>query len=118
MYGLGAIKGVGEAAIENMIAAREQNGAFKDLFDFCQRVDLRKINRRVLEALIKAGAFDTFGQHRATLIASLNNALQQAEQTAHNQTYGQHDLLAMDTSTTTLQYIEAAPWSEEIQLQG
>ena len=51
MYGLGAIKGVGEAAIENIIAAREQNGPFKDLFDFCQRIDLRKANRRVLEAL-------------------------------------------------------------------
>jgi DNA polymerase III subunit alpha len=118
MYGLGAIKGMGEAAIENIMASREQHGAFKDLFDFCERVDLRKVNRRVLEALIKAGCFDTFGKHRATLFTSLNNALQQAEQAAHNQTYGQHDLLAMHTSTTAPQYVEVTPWSEKIQLQG
>ena len=67
---------------------------FKDLFDFCQRVDLRKVNRRVFEALIKSGCFDALGIHRAALMASFNNALQQAEQALQNQTYGQHDLLA------------------------
>lgn len=118
MYGLGAIKGVGEAAIENIIAAREQDGPFKDLFDFCQRVDLRKVNRRVLEALIKSGSFDYTGVHRATMMASLNNALQQAEQALHNQTYGQHDLLGMHTHTEAPRYIEVAPWSPDVQLQG
>jgi DNA polymerase-3 subunit alpha len=118
MYGLGAIKGVGEAAIENMIQARKQNGPFKDLFDFCQRIDLRKANKRVLEALIKAGCFDYTGKHRATLIASLANALQQAEQSLHNATYGQHDLLSMATIEHTPQYVEVSPWPEKIQLQG
>lgn len=117
MYGLGAIKGVGEAAIENIIAAREQN-PFKDLYDFCLRVDLRKVNRRVLEALIKSGCFDTLGIHRAALIASINHALQQAEQALHNQTYGQHDLLGMHASECTPQFAETAPWSDEVQLQG
>lgn len=118
MYGLGAIKGVGEAAIENIVTAREQNGPFKDLFDFCQRVDLRKVNKRVLEALIKSGSFDTLGAHRASLFASLNNALLHAEQSLHNQTYGQHDLLGMHTEESRPQYVEAALWSEQVQLQG
>ncbi len=117
MYGLGAIKGVGEAAIENIIAARA-DGAFTDLFNFCQRVDLRKVNRRVLEALIKSGCFDSFGQHRASLIASVNNALQQAEQALHNQTYGQHDLLGMQVETQTPQYVAAPILSAELQLLG
>lgn len=119
MYGLGAIKGVGEAAIENILEARRQGGEFKDLFDFCQRVDLRKINRRVLEALIKSGGFDKFGIHRASLMASLHNALQQAEQNLHNQTYGQHDLLSMHAPTNTPpQYVDAPKLSDEAQLQG
>ncbi len=117
-YGLGAIKGVGEAAIESIIAAREHHGPFHDFFDFCQRIDLRKVNRRVLEALIKAGAFDALGQHRAILIASLNRALQYAEQALHNATYGQHDLLATHPTANTPQYIETAPWNDEVQLQG
>jgi len=118
MYGLGAIKGVGEAAIENMIASREQHGPYTDLFDFCQRVDLRKTNRRVLEALIKSGCFDTLGTHRATLMHSLNHVLQHAEQTLHNQTYGQHDLLGMNTQATKPPYLEIEPWTDDIQLQG
>src|SRR5262249_27412341 len=111
-------KGVGEAAIENIIATRNQHGLFKNLFDFCQRVDLRKNNRRVLEALIKSGCFDSLGVHRAKLMSSLNHALQHAEQALHNQTYGQHDLLSMFDDTSVPEYIAAEPWSDEIQLQG
>ena len=118
MYGLGAIKGVGEAAIENIIAARQQGGAFKDLFDFCKRVDLRKMNKRVLEALIKSGCFDGLGTHRAMLIASLPHALQYAEQAMHNQMYGQHDLLSTSDHSMQPNYIKAVPWPDEIQLQG
>ncbi len=118
MYGLGAIKGVGEAAIENIVNERAQNGVFKDLFDFCQRVDLRKVNRRVLEALIKSGCFDSLGKHRATLMASLNNALQQAEQSTQDQLTGQHDLLGMIPATQAPQYIEVKNWRDEEQLQG
>ncbi len=117
-HGLGAIKGAGEAAIESIVAARETNGPFKDLFDFCKRIDLRKVNRRVLEALIKAGAMDVFGQHRAVLMASLNNALQEAEKTLHDQTYGQHDLLGSHADSQVPHYIDAPMWSDQIQLQG
>jgi len=80
-YGLGAIKGAGEAAVENIVAAR-QAGPFKDLFDFCHRVDNRIVNRRAVEALIRAGAFDRINDHRYQLLASLDAALGSAEQQA------------------------------------
>lgn len=67
VYGIGAIKGVGEGPIEALITAREQGGIFKDLFDLCARVDLKKINRRTFENLIMSGAFDKLGPHRAAL---------------------------------------------------
>ncbi|MFZ5502371.1 MAG: DNA polymerase III subunit alpha [Pseudomonadota bacterium] len=80
-YGLGAIKGTGEAAINSIVSAREQ-GLFKDLFDFCRRVDKRLVNRRTVEALIKAGAFDSINTHRAALMASVDAALASADQSA------------------------------------
>jgi len=80
-YGLGAIKGTGEAAIASIVKAREQ-GAFKDLFDFCRRVDKRIVNRRTVEALIRAGAFDGLNDHRASLMASVDGALASADQQA------------------------------------
>jgi DNA polymerase-3 subunit alpha len=78
-YGLGGIKGTGEAAINSIIAARK-DGPFRDLFDFCHRVDKRLVNRRVVESLIRAGAFDTINDHRASLLASVGMALESAEQ--------------------------------------
>jgi len=80
-YGLGAIKGTGEAAIGNIVKARE-NGPFKDLFDFCRRVDKRIVNRRTVEALIRAGAFDSLNDHRASLMSSVDAALASADQQA------------------------------------
>ena len=83
-YGLGAIKGTGQSAIEAIVAAREAGGAFTSLFDFCARVDRQRINRRTIEALIKAGAFDLFKLERATLMASVSLAMEYAEsQAAH-----------------------------------
>ena len=73
-FGLVAVKNVGEGAIENMIEVR-QNGPFTSLFDFCERVDLRKINKRVIESLIKCGAFDATGEYRSRLMAVLEDAL-------------------------------------------
>lgn len=118
MYGLGAIKGVGEGAIENLVTERKANGPYKHLFDFCQRVDLRKVNRRVLEALIKAGCFDKLGQHRATLVASLNKALQQAEQEQKNAAFGQHDLLSFGTEECEPEFIVVEKWDDNTQLNG
>lgn len=93
-YGLGAIKGVGEAALHAIISEREAKGVFADLFEFCRRVDMRKVNKRVIEALIYSGAMDKIGSNRATLIVALSKAMQSAEQQAHNHSFGQHDLFS------------------------
>ncbi len=83
-YGLGAVKGTGQAAVDAIINARTADGPFKDLFDFCRRVDKRTLNRRAIEALIKAGAFDTLNDHRAQLLACVDSAMSAAEAAAAN----------------------------------
>ena len=83
-YGLGAVKGTGEQAVNSILKARQDGGPFKDLFDFCQRIDKRMVNRRTIEALIRAGAFDALDDHRARLIASVGIAIEAAEQAERN----------------------------------
>ena len=83
-YGLGSIKGTGESAIAAIVAARNKGGPFKDLFDLCERVDKRVVNRRVIEALIRGGAFDAIDDHRGRLLASVGIALSAAEQAERN----------------------------------
>ncbi len=95
-YGLGAIKGVGEAAIESIAAERETNGPFRDLFDLCRRVDSRKANRRVLEALIRAGALDGLGPNRGVMMATLDQAMQLAEKHIKDLQAGQEDLFGFE----------------------
>ncbi len=95
VYGLGAIKGVGEAAIEGIIEARGKGGAYRDLFDFCRRIDLKKANRRVLESLIRAGALDHIGPNRATLMIQLPLALQVAEKAEKDASAGMVDMFGM-----------------------
>ncbi|GGJ81846.1 DNA polymerase III subunit alpha [Pseudomonas matsuisoli] len=107
VYGLGAIKGVGEGPVEEITQCRAQGGAFKDLFDFCSRIDLKRVNKRTLEALIRSGALDRLGPHyndelkayqatvdlnRAMLLASMEEAVHAAEQTARSQDSGHMDL--------------------------
>lgn len=117
-YGLGAVKGAGQAAIELIIKARE-NGPFTDLFDFCKRIDLRKVNRRVLEALIKAGAFDKIGPHRASILTSIDLALHHAEQTLRDQTLGQHDLFGeVNAKAHNIEYVSSPNWSDHERLFG
>ncbi|NOY62896.1 MAG: DNA polymerase III subunit alpha [Gammaproteobacteria bacterium] len=100
LYGLGAIKGVGESAIEGIVAERQQGGLFHDLFDFCRRLDLRKVNKRVLEALIRAGALDALGPNRAALMETLPRALLAADQHQRDRASGQSDLFAIEEPTT------------------
>lgn len=98
IYGLGAIKGLGEGPVESIISARNKGGPFKNLFDFCARVDPRKLNKRALEALIRSGAADSLGpginldQDRAILFAAMNEAVKAAEQSAANSSAGMMDL--------------------------
>jgi DNA polymerase-3 subunit alpha len=106
IYGLGAIKGVGQAAIENIKQERTANGVFVDLFDFCRRIDMRKANKRVLEALIRSGAMDNLGENRATLMAQLPEAVKTAEQHVRNSAVGIDDLFGNEL-----------PRSEEGQVQ-
>lgn len=90
-YGLGAVKGVGTAALECVVEERSQKGPFTDLFDFCLRVG-RKVNKRMLEALIHAGALDRLHANRHAMVASIGLALQKAEQSLKNEEAGQTDL--------------------------
>jgi DNA polymerase-3 subunit alpha len=94
-YGLGAIKGVGESAVAAILEARAAGGEFRDLADFCRRVDLARVNRRCLEALLKAGSFDRIGANRATLMAELPAALQLGDQKNRADTAGQDDLFGL-----------------------
>lgn len=100
-YGLGAIKGVGQGAIDSLVEQRQRSGDYQDLFDLCQRADLSKLNRRVMEALIRSGAFDPLGANRATLMAQLPEALQHAEQLSRNHALGQNDLFGLTTTAKT-----------------
>ncbi len=115
LYGLGAIKGVGQAAIEGIVAQRKDEGVFRDLFDFCRRIDLRKANRRVLEAMIRAGALDELGPGRAVLMASLPSALTTSEQHARADAVGQSDFFGavVPASTELARFVEVPEWGEE-----
>jgi DNA polymerase-3 subunit alpha len=93
-YGLGAIKGVGEALVVVLVAEREANGNYKDLFDFCTRIERKSLNKRAVEALIYSGALDGFGIDRASLIKTYPSAMKQAEQRQTDQSSGQSGLFA------------------------
>ncbi len=95
-YGLGAIKGVGHAALESLLRERGERGKFADLDDLCHRCDLQRTNRRVLDALLRAGAMDCFGLTRATLSARLPGCVQGAEQMARAQAAGQSDFFGLE----------------------
>ncbi len=124
VYGLGAIKGVGESAIECIVQERRNNGAFKDIFEYCRRIDLKRVNRRVLESLVRAGALDGLGANRATLMMQLPLALKMAEQHHADQARGQNDLFGMgDPQPATADEPQVVPddveeWEDEQRLQG
>jgi DNA polymerase-3 subunit alpha len=119
VYGLGAIKGVGEGPVESLLSSREQDGLFKDLFDFCSRVDLRKLNKRALEALIRAGALDAQGPSRAGLMATIETAVAAAEQQSRNHDAGMVDLFGdVHEAGPGIEWADALPWTEDERLQA
>ncbi|MFB1115975.1 DNA polymerase III subunit alpha [Dickeya dadantii] len=121
VYGIGAIKGVGEGPIEAIIEARNNDGYFRDLFDLCARTDIKKLNRRVLEKLIMSGAFDRLGPHRAALMNSLADAMKSAEQHAKAEAIGQADMfgvLAETPEQVEQSYSTVPPWPEQVVLDG
>jgi DNA polymerase-3 subunit alpha len=94
-FGLAAVKNVGEGAIDAILEAREKEGIFSSIFDFCQRVDLRKVNKRVIESLIKAGAFDFAGARRAQLMVALDDAINYSQTLRKERSEGQVSLFAI-----------------------
>jgi len=123
-YGLGAIKGVGQAAVESCIAERDANGPFRDILELCRRLDLSRVNRRVLEALVRSGALDALGPNRATLMHQLPGALQAAEQSSRAAAAGQTDLFGLalpsteDSGSEALLQETLPEWSENVRLAG
>ncbi|WP_278374241.1 DNA polymerase III subunit alpha, partial [Idiomarina abyssalis] len=121
VYGIGAIKGVGEGPIESIIQARQEGGPFRDLFDFCCRVDLKRMNKRILERLIRAGAMDNLGPHRAALMATLEKAIRQAEQHLNAEKIGQSDMfgvLTTEPEAVEQEFVSVRKWSEAVWLEG
>jgi DNA polymerase-3 subunit alpha len=122
VYGLGAIKGLGEGPIEAILDAHQRGGEFVDLFEFCRRIDLKKLNRRALEALVRAGALDSLGPDRASLMATLPEALKSAEQQARSADAGMGDLFGglMEPVEQggSNEFVVARPWSDDERLLG
>ena len=92
IFGLSALKNAGENAVTEIVEVRKKEGQFRDLFHFCETVDLRKVNRRVIEALIKAGAFDSMGEKRKTLFENINMAIERGQNTQRDKLTGQQGL--------------------------
>lgn len=115
-FGLGAVRHVGRGAIESIIAGRESEGPYRSIADFCERVDLRLCNKRVIESLIAAGALDQLGGHRAQLIAALDSALNEAQLLQAERESGQASLFGeaaeAQTPPPTHQLPDVPPWSE------
>jgi DNA polymerase-3 subunit alpha len=121
VYGLGAIKGVGEAAIEVIVQERLANGAFESLVALCRRVDSRKVTRRVYEALIRSGALDRLGENRASLMQQLPEALKSAEQQLRDSAAGQSDMfgnVVTASGPVAMAVAKVPEWDEETRLAG
>jgi DNA polymerase-3 subunit alpha len=97
-FGLGAVKNVGESAIESIVAAREAGEAFQSIFDFCERVDSRSANRKCVESLIKCGAFDSVGGHRAQILEALDAAIESGQSAQKDKAAGQASLFDFSES--------------------
>jgi DNA polymerase-3 subunit alpha len=120
-YGLGAVKGVGQAAVEALVAEREARGAYRSIEDLGRRVDLSRINKRVFEALIRSGCCDGFGVNRATLMARLGAAMLAGEQSARSDQAGQVDFFGLEAPEPAADAVDGASlpdWTEAQRLAG
>ena len=120
-YGLGAVKGTGQQAVEAIVREREENGPFTSLYDFCKRIDRSKVNKRSVEALIKAGAFDCVSRDRATLVATLDKAFEyaQAVESSANQggLFDAHDG-GVGSMQEEPEHVVQKPWGVREQLSN
>jgi len=117
-FGLGAIKGVGEKAVESIIGTRDAHGSFTDIYDFCSRVSLQLVNKRTIEGLIMAGSFDSLHSNRAQIMSALERAMQYGQQKREAITQGQNSLfdLGVSKSVERPQLPPSEPWSESEKL--
>jgi len=120
-FGLAAIKGLGSSAVQMIIRAREECGAFRSIYDFAERVDSRAVNKRVLESLIKSGAFDSIASNRAGLMTILDKAIEQGARTQRDRLSGQTGLFAAVSDTISAAVEDSAlpsvtPWSKRESL--
>ena len=112
LYGLGAIKGVGRNVVESIIAERDENGEFASVNDFCRRVNQDKLNRRAIEAMIKSGAMDDFGETRRSMMRALPEALKSADQQARARAAGQNDMFGIDKPESAAESVQARDFVE------
>ncbi len=124
LYGLGAVRGVGRGAVEAIIAEREAHGPFTSLADLCRRIDLQKINRRVLDALLRSGSLDALGPNRATLMQRLPAAMQLGDQNSKAHEAGQNDLFGLGAGPQAPAAVTRPggavlqEWTEAVRLAG
>ena len=124
LFGMGGVKGIGTASVEAIVEAREADGEFTSLFDFCERVDLKRLNRKTLEALVKSGACDCFEMPRARIFAGIDVALERAQFTQRDRNLGQSSLFGMLDTGSASENDDALPphvmaveeWSEQERL--
>jgi DNA polymerase-3 subunit alpha len=122
-YGLGAVRGVGRSAVDELLAQRNALGPYKSVEDLCRRLDLQKVNRRVLEALIRSGSLDSLGTSRATLMHRLPAAMQLGDQNSKAHQAGQNDMFGLSADdrapvVVPLRTPELPEWSEAVRLKG
>jgi DNA polymerase-3 subunit alpha len=121
-YGLGAIKGVGEGAVAAIVNERKARGDYTSLEDLCRRLDLSKVNRRVLEALVKSGSLDGLAANRATLFKRLDAALALGEQNSKANETGQHDIFGLAAAHVPEAVRASSPdqpeWTDSVRLRG
>ncbi len=119
-FGLGAVKNVGQGGVEAIVAAREESGPFTSIYNFCERVNLGNVNRRVVESLIKAGALDSTGANRAQLTEALDRALESGLRASRDRAMGQHALfgLAAEEHKTEYPLAKLPDWTMEQKLAG
>src|SRR3954470_9133799 len=115
-YGLAAIKHVGETAMQSVIREREQGGQFASLEDFCARLDSRIANRKMLESLVKAGAFDFVGRDRAELFSCIDDSLSCAGAALRDRTVGQVSLFDEEPHAATTRTRVVTPWADHEKL--
>src|SRR5579875_1352927 len=119
-FGLGAVKNVGQGAVEAIVAARAEGGPFNSIYNFCERINLGAVNRRVIESLIKAGALDSTGGNRAQLTEALDRALESGMRASRDRTMGQHGLFGMFGEEEKHEYplAQLQDWTMEQKLTG